>query len=845
MMIMVLSAGWAYAVPSACTALWGTSGSNLVYYNSATNQWMNAATTPVVGNSLSAFEGDGALYFTDGVTVGSPSTIQLYKATLSNNPGTITFSSMGAISVPSSFTFSNSTNVIGTLAINFIVGATFDRDTSTRRMFLLGSENNSNPSIYVDSGGITTTSEFMLLGLVNPENPVTSTWVPIHTSIVGSTVTYPFLASSGDIFADQATGTVWLISNTNPVRMIKLALNYSGYNITSAQSVQTATLGTLNQGVNSVAVHPRTGLVYVAGTAPVATQELVDHTAAPTIAFTTVETATSLTDAGNCVAPPDPPAVTKSFNPTIATTPGTSTLNIVISNPNKVPIYVTLPMTDTLPAGLRVHTTPSLSGTCFSEGTALASLPAGTTITGAAGAANVIVSSGGLIPGGINGGGSCSFSVRVSATVANLYSNSIPADGLVTSSGNNAVAAVATFQVQNPSLPNLPIVTKSFNPVTSTSATGTSTLTIVISNPNTSSNTLTSSLTDTLPAGLGITRPSRIAINCFSDGVAVAKPASTTATTATTRITIVSGSVIPGGTVGGSCSFVVRTTATVAGIYANTIPAGDLKTVSGSNVDPTTATFFLRASDFSVVKSQAIGAAGATTTGNIDIASGATISYVINIRNGGGVAGTRTFTDTLPVLITPVLSITAVGVGGAGCTTATSVLAGQTRLRGTVTNATIDAGCDITIVARGSTTAAISVATNSVGIYTVTGALDTITANNTSTVVLTIKPAANLTITKNDGVTTFQPGATNNYTITVANLGPSAADGATLKDPLATGLNCTSITCSATGGASCPLPIQLFVSALQSATGIAIPVFPSGSSATFVLSCAVTATGLP
>ena len=218
---------------------------------------------------------------------------------------------------------------------------------------------------------------------------------------------------------------------------------------------------------------------------------------------------------------------------------------------------------------------------------------------------------------------------------------------------------------------------------------------------------------------------------------------------------------------------------------------------------------------------------------------------MINIRNGGGVAGTRTFTDTLPALITPVLSVTAVGVGGAGCATVTSVLAGRTRVVGTVTGAAIDAGCNITIVARGSTTGVISTATNSVGIYTVTGALDTNTANNSSTVVLTIKPAANLTIIKNDGVTALLSGATNNYTITVANLGPSAADGAALKDPLATGLNCTSISCSASGGASCPLPIQLFVSALQSATGIAIPVFPSGSTATFVLSCAVTATGVP
>jgi hypothetical protein len=46
-------------------------------------------------------------------------------------------------------------------------------------------------------------------------------------------------------------------------------------------------------------------------------------------------------DSGNCVAPPDPPTVTKSFSPTTATTPGTSLLTITITNPNKVPIYTT------------------------------------------------------------------------------------------------------------------------------------------------------------------------------------------------------------------------------------------------------------------------------------------------------------------------------------------------------------------------------------------------------------------------------------------------------------------------------------------------------------------------
>jgi uncharacterized repeat protein (TIGR01451 family) len=139
----------------------------------------------------------------------------------------------------------------------------------------------------------------------------------------------------------------------------------------------------------------------------------------------------------------------------------------------------------------------------------------------------------------------------------------------------------------------------------------------------------------------------------------------------------------------------------------------------------------------------------------------------------------------------------------------------------------------------------VSTATNVVFLGTVTGALDTNASNNTSTVVLVIKPAANLTISKDDGKTILLTGSTNAYTITVANGGPAAADGAVLKDPAATGLNCTDITCTESGGASCPLPAQLFVSALQSGTGLAIPTFPPGGTVTFVLTCTVTATGEP
>ncbi len=99
-----------------------------------------------------------------------------------------------------------------------------------------------------------------------------------------------------------------------------------------------------------------------------------------------------------------------------------------------------------------------------------------------------------------------------------------------------------------------------------------------------------------------------------------------------------------------------------------------------------------------------------------------------------------------------------------------------------------------------------------------------------------------LTITKSNGRTTLTAGQTTSYTVTVANLGPTNAPGAVLYDPIAPGLNCTSVSCAVTAGtASCP--VSPTISALQS-SGLSItPTFSANSTLSFVVTCGVTATG--
>ena len=95
---------------------------------------------------------------------------------------------------------------------------------------------------------------------------------------------------------------------------------------------------------------------------------------------------------------------------------------------------------------------------------------------------------------------------------------------------------------------------------------------------------------------------------------------------------------------------------------------------------------------------------------------------------------------------------------------------------------------------------------------------------------------ADLVMSKTDGKTSAIAGDTNIYTITVLNNGPAAADGTVVADPATPNLSCTSISCAAAGGATCPAAPT--VVAFQS-PGLSIPALPNAGSVTFTLSCSV------
>lgn len=130
---------------------------------------------------------------------------------------------------------------------------------------------------------------------------------------------------------------------------------------------------------------------------------------------------------------------------------------------------------------------------------------------------------------------------------------------------------------------------------------------------------------------------------------------------------------------------------------------------------------------------------------------------------------------------------------------------------------------------------------------TLTGATRTVVytppANMDSSCLFTNTRTAALSITKTNSLSSLTAGSTTSYSITLANGGPSDADGATFRDPVVTGLSCTSVSCtSVSGAASCPSAGSVTVAALQG-SGIALPAFPAASSVTFSVTCGVTASG--
>ncbi|MES2414661.1 MAG: hypothetical protein V4614_12715 [Pseudomonadota bacterium] len=415
-----------------------------------------------------------------------------------------------------------------------------------------------------------------------------------------------------------------------------------------------------------------------------------------------------------------------------------------------------------------------------------------------------------------------------------------PTTGVATLRDNSATATYAISDAGNCiAPPNAPTINKSFTDTYESGGVNntTTTVTITFGNSNTTPIWLMQNFTDSFPTNMRVYSTPGLTTSCTGAPAPVA-------TAGATSVTWASGGRIPAG--GCSMTFAVTATASLTP-YVNTIPAGSLTTTAGTNTLAAQATLTV-GTDFSASKVVRTGTTGPLGS-SVSTSGGQTLQYVLTIANSStGGTGSATFTDSLPVLITPVLSITAVHTGGGSCTTQTSVVGGATVLIGTLTNALAGSTCTITVTAQGSATAVATTFINTVTLAAVSSTADPDPTDNTGTATVTLTAVSNLTIVKTNGLAgTVVAGSTVIYTITVANLGPANATPSFVSDATTAGLNCTTVTCSAAGGGTCPATNSSTIAYLSGAAGtgngIQLNTFNSGHILNFLVTCGVTATG--
>lgn len=194
---------------------------------------------------------------------------------------------------------------------------------------------------------------------------------------------------------------------------------------------------------------------------------------------------------------------------------------------------------------------------------------------------------------------------------------------------------------------------------------------------------------------------------------------------------------------------------------------------------------------------------------NLAAACSATLGtnpITLNVSDGSlntnGTLNVNVTANTAPVLGT----YPATNVAGLGSTTVTPSAAPTDN--GSVATLTASAPGFTGTFSGNPTTGVITVSNagpSSTTPYVVTvTATDNCGSTTTATFNLTVLNIADLDVSKTDNVTTYRPGDLLVYTIVLRNLGPDAANGATLTDTVPASLVNASWTCVAANGAACP-----------------------------------------
>jgi uncharacterized repeat protein (TIGR01451 family) len=205
------------------------------------------------------------------------------------------------------------------------------------------------------------------------------------------------------------------------------------------------------------------------------------------------------------------------------------------------------------------------------------------------------------------------------------------------------------------------------------------------------------------------------------------------------------------------------------------------------------------------------------------------MSYTVTITNNGpSAANGATVSDTLPAAFVPTSQTWAYS-GGAG---------GATGSAPSYTIATLPSGGVATLTIAGSYSALGSY-TNTAVVSPPAGVTDPTNGNNSASSVSTTVtavpvPKADLQVVKTQSSTSVQVNTPFTYTVTVTNLGPDAANGATMTDTLPNNFTLASAVWSYTGGAG---------GGAGAVPNFSIATLPSGGVATLTVTGQFTAVG--
>ncbi|MGH9744003.1 MAG: beta strand repeat-containing protein, partial [Candidatus Acidiferrum sp.] len=401
-----------------------------------------------------------------------------------------------------------------------------------------------------------------------------------------------------------------------------------------------------------------------------------------------------------------PPSIAKSFGVASIPLNGTTSLTLTLTNPSANTASLTgVAFTDTFPSGLVVATPNGLSNSC------------GGTATAVAGSGSVSLS-GSTIAISTN----CTVSLNVTSPTSGSYTNTT---GSVSSTnGGTGNTANANLSVVSP-----PSIANSFGAAT-IPLNGTTSLTLTVTNPN-SSTTLTGlAFSDSLPSGLNVATPSGLSTTCTGTATAVAG-----------SVSLSGGSLATSA----SCTVTVNVTGTTAGVKNNSVTISSTQGGTG-NTSNASLTVVLAPTLAEVFGASSIPLNGATS-----------LTFTVSNPNSSTTLTGVGFADTLPAGLVISTPNGAAGTCGGGIITA---LAGSSTISLSGATISASAGCnfavDVTGIAAGSQTNATGAGASNEG-----GTGGTTSAN----LVVEAPPS----IAKSFGASTIAPNATTSLTFTITN----------------------------------------------------------------------------